>query len=53
MLISRAIYIENENVNLDKGATETAQTKSACQRASLSVLEKLTTLNYNLKTQRK
>lgn len=24
MLISRAIHIENENVNLDKGAQETA-----------------------------
>ncbi len=25
MLISRAIRIENENVNLEKGASETAQ----------------------------
>ncbi len=25
MLISRAIHIENENVNLDKGTQETAQ----------------------------
>jgi len=38
MLISRAIHIENENVNLDKGAPETAQSESACLRASLIVI---------------
>lgn len=34
MLISKAIHIENENVNLEKGALETATTQSACLRAS-------------------
>jgi|GEM_PF-6557908 len=38
MLISREFYIENEDVNLDKGATETAPTQSACLRASLIVM---------------
>ena len=38
MLISRALNIENENVNLDKGAQETASTESACLRASLGVI---------------
>jgi hypothetical protein len=37
MLISRAINIENENVNLDSDAPETAPTESACLRASFSV----------------
>jgi len=37
MLISRAIRIENEDVNLKKGTTEAAHTKSACLRASLGV----------------
>ncbi len=35
MLISRAIHIENENVNLEKGAMEVDPTQSACLRASL------------------
>ncbi len=34
MLISRAINIENEGVNLSKDALKTAQTESACLRAS-------------------
>ena len=38
MLISRTIYIENEDVNLDKDALETAPTQSACLRASRVVI---------------
>jgi hypothetical protein len=38
MLISRAIYIENVNVNLNNDAPETAQTQLACLQASLHVL---------------
>ncbi len=45
MLISRAIYIENENVNLDKGILETVSTQSACLRASLVVSGKFTKHN--------
>lgn len=37
MLISRAISIENESVNLDKGTSETAPTQLAYLRASLGV----------------
>ena len=38
MLISRVINIENENVNLKKGAPETVLSQSACLRASFSVI---------------
>jgi len=38
MLISRAIHIENENLNLDKDAQESVPTHSACLRASFSVM---------------
>jgi len=38
MLIIRAISIENENVNLEKGTTETVKTQSACLRASWVVM---------------
>jgi len=38
MLIIRAIYIEKEDVNLDKDALETIPTQSACLRASLVVM---------------
>ncbi len=37
MLISRAVYFENENVNLDKGAPETVLSQLACLRASIGV----------------
>jgi hypothetical protein len=41
MLISRDFTIENENVNLDEDAPETAPARSACLRASLSVIGNL------------
>jgi len=38
MHISRVVYIENEDVNLDKDAPETGRSQSVCLRASLSVV---------------
>ena len=38
MLISRANYIEIENVNLKIDTPETAPTQSACLRASIGVM---------------
>ncbi len=46
MLISRAINIENEIVNLDKVTRKQPQTQSACLRASLIVIGELYVLSY-------